>query len=342
MAFPYLYNNRPRKVRLSVYHYPMVMYIKTEDPDLPAFYYDPLLHPIAYYKTDRRGAKPADEEQVRRSMSEDRGPDECHTLHRHPIQRQTKHRDGMALHSVRTSSSCLQRICSPVDCDKTRRGHSAHEVVNEAPHRSKGIIVLNGRDDAGAGRGGRGVGSAGGCGPLPGLHRALLRDHRTGNSLGLHDNDSTCLCSSKRPLSTCFVCTWLCVHFFVVDLDYVFLVQVEFYFLVVMSPFLACGYTARSSLLLRDSVRWAELRFDGSRRVQGIALLYAPRPFNLRSGRTRRSVDVPLINEWFHEHCPQSYPVKVRCRLSSRLQPCKGAFTSSRMVCRALLQAGKP
>ena len=37
----------------------------------------------------------------------------------------------------------------------------------------------------------------------------------------------------------------------------------------------------------------------------GIALLWAPRPFNLRSGRTRRSVDVPLINNWFHEHCPQ-------------------------------------
>jgi hypothetical protein len=39
----------------------MVMYIKTEDPDLPAFYYDPLLHPIAYYKTDKRGSKPAEE-----------------------------------------------------------------------------------------------------------------------------------------------------------------------------------------------------------------------------------------------------------------------------------------
>lgn len=28
MAFPYLYNNRPRKVRLGVYHLPQVMYIK--------------------------------------------------------------------------------------------------------------------------------------------------------------------------------------------------------------------------------------------------------------------------------------------------------------------------
>ncbi|KAA6423750.1 MAG: pre-mRNA-processing-splicing factor 8-like [Trebouxia sp. A1-2] len=44
----------------------------------------------------------------------------------------------------------------------------------------------------------------------------------------------------------------------------------------------------------------------------GIALLWAPRPFDLRSGRTRRSVDVPLINNWFYEHCPPNNPVKVR------------------------------
>ena len=59
VAFPYLYNNRPRKVRLSVYHHPMVMYIKTEDPDLPAFYYDPLIHPIAFYKSERADAPSA-------------------------------------------------------------------------------------------------------------------------------------------------------------------------------------------------------------------------------------------------------------------------------------------
>lgn len=29
------------------------MYIKAEDPDLPAFYYDPLIHPIAAYRTER-------------------------------------------------------------------------------------------------------------------------------------------------------------------------------------------------------------------------------------------------------------------------------------------------
>ena len=42
-----------------MYHHPMVMYIKTEDPDLPAFYYDPLIHPIAFYKSERADAPAA-------------------------------------------------------------------------------------------------------------------------------------------------------------------------------------------------------------------------------------------------------------------------------------------
>ena len=30
------------------YHTPNVVYIKTEDPDLPAFYFDPLINPISH------------------------------------------------------------------------------------------------------------------------------------------------------------------------------------------------------------------------------------------------------------------------------------------------------
>uniref|UniRef100_H2Y168 Pre-mRNA-processing-splicing factor 8-like n=1 Tax=Ciona intestinalis TaxID=7719 RepID=H2Y168_CIOIN len=46
--------------------------------------------------------------------------------------------------------------------------------------------------------------------------------------------------------------------------------------------------------------------------ANGIALLWAPRPFNLRSSRTRRAVDVPLVKTWYREHCPAGQPVKVR------------------------------
>jgi hypothetical protein len=33
--------------------------------------------------------------------------------------------------------------------------------------------------------------------------------------------------------------------------------------------------------------------------ANGIALLWAPRPYNMRSGRTRRCVDVPLVKNWY-------------------------------------------
>ena len=33
--------------------------------------------------------------------------------------------------------------------------------------------------------------------------------------------------------------------------------------------------------------------------ANGISLLWAPHPFNKRSGHTRRCIDVPLVNTWF-------------------------------------------
>jgi len=62
IAFPYLYNNRPRSVKTPFYHHPASCYIKSEDPDLPAFYYDPLINPIPSYKGEKgRSAKGEDD-----------------------------------------------------------------------------------------------------------------------------------------------------------------------------------------------------------------------------------------------------------------------------------------
>lgn len=30
------------------------------------------------------------------------------------------------------------------------------------------------------------------------------------------------------------------------------------------------------------------------------------------SGRTRRAIDIPLVNDWYREHCRRDHPVKVR------------------------------
>jgi pre-mRNA-processing factor 8 len=66
--------------------------------------------------------------------------------------------------------------------------------------------------------------------------------------------------------------------------------------------------------------------------ASGIALLWAPHPFNKRSGRMRRAFDVPLVNSWFMEHCPQQYPVKVSWA-SARLPSCRGMMGCGLGVC---------
>lgn len=47
VAFPHLYNSRPRSVHVSAYHEPKNVYIRTDDPDLPCFYFDPVINPIS-------------------------------------------------------------------------------------------------------------------------------------------------------------------------------------------------------------------------------------------------------------------------------------------------------
>jgi pre-mRNA-processing factor 8 len=47
IAFPYLYNSKPRSVHLSWYHHPAVVYAPSDDPDVPAYYFDPRINPIS-------------------------------------------------------------------------------------------------------------------------------------------------------------------------------------------------------------------------------------------------------------------------------------------------------
>ncbi|KAK1441956.1 pre-mRNA splicing factor prp8 [Babesia gibsoni] len=49
IAFPYLYSSRPRKVAIAAYHTKLCAYVKQEDPELPVFYYDPVINPIPAY-----------------------------------------------------------------------------------------------------------------------------------------------------------------------------------------------------------------------------------------------------------------------------------------------------
>ncbi|KAJ2559073.1 Pre-mRNA-processing-splicing factor 8 [Coemansia sp. RSA 1933] len=142
VAFPHLYNSLPRKVRVSPYHAPAVQYIRPDDPDLPAFYFDPVINPI----------------------------------------------------SMRS-------------------------------------LVSQFKDDA-----------------------------RSVEEEVFGDGDE--------------------------DLDFVL--------------------PEGASAFLQE----APLETDST--ANGIALYWAPHPFSMRSGTTRRAMDVPLVKDWYMEHCPPGMPVKVR------------------------------
>ena len=47
VAYPFLYNSLPRSVKISWYSHPQIVYVRAEDPSLPAFYFDPVINPIS-------------------------------------------------------------------------------------------------------------------------------------------------------------------------------------------------------------------------------------------------------------------------------------------------------
>ena len=56
----------------------------------------------------------------------------------------------------------------------------------------------------------------------------------------------------------------------------------------------------------------AEKDLENNLTADTIALWWAPDPYSRRSGRMRRAQDVPLVKNWYLEHCPPGQPVKVR------------------------------
>lgn len=177
VAFPHLYNSRPRCVKYGAYHHPATLYVRAEDPDLPAFYFDPALHPIPAY-------------------------------------------------------------------------------------RSGGVAA------EGGGGGVRGGGARGGpsSSRLPEGAELAAVDPELGALLAGEDEED-----EEHGFEGGF----------------------------------ALPEHASEPLL-------ADAPLETEHTASGVALMWAPRPFSQRSGRTRRAQDVPLVQGWFLERAPQGLPVKVR------------------------------
>ncbi|THV46012.1 hypothetical protein BGAL_0427g00070 [Botrytis galanthina] len=64
VAFPYLYNSLPRSVKLSWFSHPQVVYVRAEDPSLPAFYFDPVINPISSRSVAPRNITISHEDEI--------------------------------------------------------------------------------------------------------------------------------------------------------------------------------------------------------------------------------------------------------------------------------------
>lgn len=173
VAFPHLYNNRPRKISIPKYVYPQVMYVKSDDPELPAYYFDPLLNPI-----------------------------------------------------VARGGQGKKKAAGRMYTEKRRRTSAA-----------------DGEEEAG--------------------------DLRERDEVDKQDIDEP-----EDEFGDGF--------------DVTFQMSEDFAPMLEAEP-LATDLTAA-----------------------GIALYWAPKPFDKRSGFCRRAVDVPLLKSWYQERCPGKAPVKVR------------------------------
>ena len=52
----------------------------------------------------------------------------------------------------------------------------------------------------------------------------------------------------------------------------------------------------------------AKEELESERTADAIALWWAPAPYNHRSSQMRRAEDVPLVKNWYLEHCPPNQP----------------------------------
>lgn len=77
VAFPFLYNSLPRSVKLSWYSHPQVVYVRAEDPSLPAFYFDPVINPISSRSVAPKNLTVSHEDEI---FGENSSEDEEFTL----------------------------------------------------------------------------------------------------------------------------------------------------------------------------------------------------------------------------------------------------------------------
>ena len=73
VAFPFLFNSLPRSVQVSWYSHPPMVYVRAEDPHLPAFYFDPVINPISSRAVSAKNVTVSHEDHIFGQENEDDG-----------------------------------------------------------------------------------------------------------------------------------------------------------------------------------------------------------------------------------------------------------------------------
>ena len=230
IAFPFLYNNRPRSVVIETYHVPPCAYIKNDDPDSPPFLFDKIINPIL--KNDIDDIVDIEEKKGTNKIIVD-GMKESYI----------KYKDFMK--SLEIDDDDLNDINMTIQ-NKAKlniyKNSNNYNNNNENSNSSENISSNN-------------------------LNINLLEDDSSSEEFISTEIENSIKNNKNKKQ------------------------EVNKY------PF---------KLLL------AEYPLYTKNTLSGISLLWAPSPFNKKSGRTRRAYDIPLISNWFRERCPNDYPVKVR------------------------------
>lgn len=235
VAFPHLYNSRPRAIKLVNYHNVSSALVKADDPDLPAYYFDPALNPISAFRTSAASSSAAAALKAK----------------------------AAGIDTIRVTN---------LDCDDDM-DVAGGEDVESGPVMSDG----EGGNENGSG------GDVAGLDNNHNNHGAASSSSAAVPSRMLHSLSGGYSSVHGRWASAA-------LHS-VVDLG---------------SDEDSFALPDGAVAILDDDALY------GDNTAAGISLYFAPRPFNMRSGRTRRSLDIPLVKSWYQERAPQGLPVKVR------------------------------
>ncbi|CXI49021.1 pre-mRNA-processing-splicing factor 8, putative [Plasmodium berghei] len=320
IAFPYLYNNRPRKIAVSKYHSPMCVYIKLEDIDLPPFYFDLIINPIPSYKI-RKISKMANDNPhfekfsltyVRRKFFYEESYENNETIdaanttddnnkksidsstdnekmtrkkkkkYTSDSDKSTKkgHKRDRGNHSDDSYSDRMETNSDSSSQSRRNKRHSKSEQIRKSKGKKNKYEKERYSSDSNSEK--------------SDSERKKRKSHRSRNDnknskkrknpYKDYDNDEDEKEASSRSNSEGTTA----------------IVTNKKMKLVVKS--VECGMLP----LLHDYPLYTE------RTINGIQLYHAPYPFNKKCGYTRRGIDIPLVQQWFKEHISTNYPVKVR------------------------------